>query len=112
MKITRVEDVPTKENPHGVDARLIYDQTDAQIVQLNLKPGESLKKHITPVDVAFYVLQGTGVVVIGEEEEEVSEETVVESPKGIPHLWRNEGAEELRVLVIKTPRPEQRTRPL
>ncbi len=67
MKITEVKSVSSKPNPHNVDARAISDTESAQVVHITLQPGEALKKHITPVDVVFYVLEGRGVVEIGEE---------------------------------------------
>ncbi|RLD72677.1 MAG: cupin domain-containing protein, partial [Bacteroidetes bacterium] len=53
MKITKVAKIPVKENPHKVDARMMYDKESAQAVHIQLNPGESLKPHITPVDVFF-----------------------------------------------------------
>ena len=66
MKITDVSKIPSGPNPHHVDARKIYDTKNAIAVVITLQPGESLKKHSTPVDVFFYVLEGTGIVEIGE----------------------------------------------
>ncbi len=60
MKITEVKSVSSKPNPHNVDARAISDTESAQVVHITLQPGEALKKHITPVDVVFYVLEGRG----------------------------------------------------
>ncbi|MEF8879102.1 MAG: cupin domain-containing protein [Candidatus Thermoplasmatota archaeon] len=110
MKITEVNNVEVSENPHQVDARKIYDRKDAQAVHIMLNPDESLKRHITPVDVFFYVLEGTGVVEIGEEKEEVTKDTLIESPAGIVHCWYNKSDQILRVLVVKTPRPTKQTR--
>ncbi len=67
-----------------------------------LAPGQSLKKHTTPVDVFFYILEGKGVVKIGGEEAEVEKDTLIDSPKDIPHLLRNTGAGNFRFLVVKT----------
>ena len=90
MKVTEVKDVQSKPNPHGVDARSISDTESAQVVHITLQPGEALKKHITPVDVIFYVLEGQAVVEIGDEHKEVGEDTLVESPAKIPHRLINE----------------------
>ena len=98
------------QTPHGVSACKLYDSPHAQAMHITLKPGESLKRHITPVDVFFYVLEGTGIVEIGEERQEVSRDTLIESPKHIPHCWYNESGELFRVLVVKTPRPENPTK--
>ncbi len=80
------------------------------IVHIILQPGESLKKHITPVDVVFYVLEGRGVVEIGDERKEVGPNTLIESPARIPHRWMNESSGIVRILVIKTPRPQENTK--
>lgn len=110
MKITEINNSNTSENPHHVDARKIYDTKNAQAVHITLQPGESLKRHITPVDVFFYVLEGTGIVEIGDEKREVSKDTVIESPANIVHCWYNKSNFLLRVLVVKTPRPTIKTK--
>ena len=110
MKITKVAEIPVQNNPHHVDARAIYSTPHAMAVVITLHPGESLKKHITPVDVFFYVLEGVGIVEIGDEEERVSKDMLVESPARIPHRWRNESADDFRVLVVKVPRPTEETK--
>jgi mannose-6-phosphate isomerase-like protein (cupin superfamily) len=112
MKVCLVKDVQSKPNPHGVDARSISDTESAQVVHITLQPGEALKKHITPVDVVFYVLQGQGVVEIGEERAEVGADTLIESPAKIPHRWINESDGPLAILVVKAPRPKEATRML
>lgn len=112
MKIVKVKDIARKPNPHNVDARAISDRESAQVVHITLLPGEALKKHITPVDVVFYVLEGKGVVEIGEERAEATADTLIESPANIAHRWINDGVCPLRILVIKTPRPKEATRML
>ena len=108
--ITRqLDDTSIMNNAHNVDARNLYNTAAAMITVITLKPGQSLKRHITPVDVAFYVLSGTGVVEIGDEKQEVVANTLVESPKDVMHCWYNEGTESLRFLVIKAPRPTGKT---
>ncbi|HNR65810.1 MAG TPA: cupin domain-containing protein, partial [Atribacterota bacterium] len=71
MIIKRLQDTPIMKTAHNVDARNLYDTENAVISVITLKPGQALKKHITPVDVAFYVLRGKGVVEIGKEKQEV-----------------------------------------
>lgn len=110
MKITDVSQVVSGPNPHHVDARKIYESPHAMAVVITLKPGESLKKHITPVDVFFYVLEGAGVIEIGDERQTVGRDMLVESPARIPHRWINESTALFRVLVVKVPRPTEETR--
>ena len=111
MKISNVKFAPANPNPHNVDVRKLHDNEHAQAMHVTLKPGEKLLRHITPVDVFFYVLEGKGKVEIGEEIEEVEPDTLIESPAGVPHCLINDGEEGIfRVLVVKTPRPTKSTR--
>lgn len=99
-----------KENAHKVDVRQLYNGESAQIMHITLKPGESLKPHKTPVDVAFYVLEGTPTVHIGNESLEYKSDTLIESPAEIVHYLSNTSEENTRILVIKAPRPDKATR--
>ena len=110
MKVVEVKNVQIKPNPHGVDARSLSDTDNAQVSHITLQPGQFLKKHITPVDVVFYVLQGRGIVEIGDEQQEVGPDALIESPAKVPHRWTNQSKDILRFLVIKTPRPKESTK--
>ena len=91
--------------PNGIKTWRLYDRENAQVVHLQLEKGESLKPHITPVDVFFYVLEGKGSVLVGEDRRQVTAGTLVESPKDIVHCLYNDGDTPFRVLVNKVPRP-------
>jgi len=110
MDTINAKTAPTMNNPHGVQASKLYDTQHAQAMHITLKPGESLRRHITPVDVFFYVLEGNGVVELGDEKETVSADTLVNSPAEIPHCWYNESDSPLRVLVVKAPKPSEATK--
>lgn len=100
-----------KENPHKVDVRQLYSKETAQVMHITLKPGETLKPHKTPVDVCFYVLEGTPTVHIGEDSKQFDKDTLIESPADIVHyLSNNEGIEIARILVTKAPRPIKQTK--
>jgi mannose-6-phosphate isomerase-like protein (cupin superfamily) len=107
MKVTKIADAPAYQNPHGVDVRKLYDTQHAQVVVITLEPGQQLKRHITPVDAIFFVLEGRGIVESGDEKEEVGSNTLIDSPAGIPHCWYNKSNATLRVLVVKVPRQEE-----
>ncbi|MBP7050579.1 MAG: cupin domain-containing protein [Phycisphaerae bacterium] len=112
MQTIEVREQQTVGNPHGVEVRKLHDTEHAQVMHITLQPGQSLKRHITPVDVFFYVLEGTGTVEVGDEKRRVGPDTLIGSPARIPHCWYNEGDALLRVLVVKTPRPTEGTRVL
>jgi len=105
MKITSYNELGTTKNPHGVEARKLHANDDVQVVHIRLKPGENLKKHTTAVNVFFYVLEGEGVIEIGDEKQKVTKDWLIDSPKNIPHALYNESLADFRVLVVKTPAP-------
>jgi mannose-6-phosphate isomerase-like protein (cupin superfamily) len=105
MKTRTFSTEPVKENPHHVDVKKLYDYPSAQIMHMTLQPGESLKPHKTPVDVAFYILEGTPTIHIGDESIAHGKDTLIESPADILHYISNESPERARILVVKAPRP-------
>ena len=109
MIIKELSKTEIMNNAHGVDARNLYNTEEAMITVITLEPGQSLKRHITPVDVAFYVIKGTGVVEIGDEKMEVAKDTLIESPKDIVHCWYNESSDPLKFIIVKAPRPTKKT---
>ena len=109
LEIRKMSEVAPAKNPHGVDVRRVYESEHALSSIITFKPGDKLIRHITPVDVFFYVLEGTGIVEVGDEKKTVSADTVIDSPKDIPHCWYNESDAVLRVLVVKAPKPTTAT---
>ncbi|WP_406657205.1 cupin domain-containing protein [Methanolobus sp. ZRKC2] len=110
MKIVSYRNAEKKDNPHGVTVHKLYDTEHAQAMHIELKPGEALRKHSTPVDVFFYILEGEGIVEIGDEQENVTRDMLVESPAKIPHRLMNESEGIFRFLVVKAPRQTEQTK--
>jgi len=94
MIAKRLSEMKLMDNAHNVDARNLYNTNEAMITVITLNPGQSLKRHITPVDVAFYVLDGSGVVEVGDEKMD---------------CWYNESSGPLRFMVVKAPKPTKKT---
>jgi mannose-6-phosphate isomerase-like protein (cupin superfamily) len=112
LKIIDVKNVEIAKTPHNVDVRKIFSFEHATIVRITLKAGEALKLHKTPVDVCFYILEGEGVVEIGNEEETVKKDQLIFSPAKIPHRLKNQANRDFQFLVIKTPTPTSETKML
>ena len=110
MKITDWKKQEIRETPHKIDVRLLYETDDAQVMHINLKPGEALKPHITPVDVFFFVLEGTPTIQVGEEKIEVKAGLLAESPKDIVHCLYNHSDAPARIMVVKAPKPTKSAR--
>ncbi|MBN1985455.1 MAG: cupin domain-containing protein [Prolixibacteraceae bacterium] len=110
MEIRKVNEIRIEETPHKVDVRKLYDDSSAQAMHITLQPGEALKPHITPVDVFFYVLEGTPEIQVGNEKLEIQADSLVVSPKGIVHCLYNNTLNIARILVVKAPKPNTPTR--
>jgi quercetin dioxygenase-like cupin family protein len=105
MKITRYHDQEIKETPHKLDVREMYNKESAQAMLIALKPGESLKPHKTPVDVFFFIVEGSPTIHIGNERTVCDEDSLIESPADIVHYISNSSENMARILVVKAPRP-------
>lgn len=110
MIIRKVKDTEIRETPHKVDVRKMYEQETAQAMHITLQPGEALKPHITPVDVFFFILEGTPHVLVGSEKVQVEADSLVESPKDIVHCLYNESDALVRILVVKAPKPQAKAK--
>jgi len=105
MKIINWKNLEIVDTAHKVDVRKLYDYDNAQAMHISLKPGESLKPHITPVDVFFYILEGKVDVRVGDETIKVEKDNLAESPKDIVHCLSNNSDNPARILVVKSPKP-------
>lgn len=112
MEIVKVNETAIAATPHKVDVRKVYDKESAQVMHITLQPGQALKPHITPVDVFFYILEGSPEVLVGEEKIQVSADCLVESPKDIIHCLYNNTDAMARILVVKAPKPSSTTKVL
>ncbi len=110
MIITKVNEMAIAETPHKVDVRKMYEKETAQAMHITLQPGEALKPHITPVDVFFYVLEGTPEIRVGDEIVKIEKDSLVESPKDIIHCLYNNSDSVARILVVKAPKPQSAAR--
>ena len=71
-----------------------------------LLPGQAQKVHAHEgSDKVYYVLSGTGLFTVGDEEEDFGECHAVIARAGVSHGVRNETNENLVLLVTMAPRP-------
>lgn len=105
MESRFVKDIPPVLNVNGMVGTKLYSQPEGEVVHIEFQPGAHLKAHKTPVNVAFFVVEGEATFTIGEESQSFPAGTIVDSPKDIPHAVTNNGSGILRILVIKMPKP-------
>lgn len=106
MKSKRIEEGKIIKDDSGVVARAIYSAPEAMIVHIDISPGGIVKPHVTPIDMEYFVLEGRGLFLLGEEAMEAGPGVLIPNPRGIPHGIKNLGPGPLRVLAVKNPRPE------
>jgi mannose-6-phosphate isomerase-like protein (cupin superfamily) len=88
-----------KKNPIFDSPRLFYDL-------YCLLPGQQQKVHTHEgSDKVYFVLEGTGRFIVGDEEQDLPQGHAVIAPAGDPHGVRNETGENLVLLVTMAPRP-------
>ena len=105
MESRYYKDITPVLNANGMVGTKVYSQPEGELVHIEFQPQAHLKAHKTPVNVAFFVLEGTATLTIGEETQSFPAGTVIDSPKNIPHAVTNEGDRLMRILVIKMPKP-------
>ena len=103
MKTTRALDVPEAENPHGMSLRPLYASPHFSAIHLMLGSGQSSPQHPAPVDLFFYVLEGSGLIEVGGDSAQVAPDMVCECPAGTAHRLANTGSGPLRILVVRAP---------
>lgn len=103
MKHCSLDGATPVTSSEAFSAWKMYDGGNVQVVHILVPPGGSVPPHATPQDVLFYVLEGHGVFVVGDDEGWFGPHTLIVSPRGLSHAVRNEGSENLRFLVVKLP---------
>lgn len=82
-------------------------QGDHMMVGLNcLEPGQTQNIHAHDGAEKFYfILEGSGIFTIGDEEKEATTGSLVCAPAGIPHGVTNKGSARLSLLAVIAPPP-------
>jgi quercetin dioxygenase-like cupin family protein len=74
--------------------------TGAHVMGFGFAAGYELKQHTAPADVLLHFLEGEAEVTLGEEQRQVSAETVIQIPANLPHSVRaTTGVKMLLVLL-------------
>lgn len=109
MLIVNRRDSKTINTPHGSEIRPLIDRTTSPIAQCSLAeellpPGATVAPHHHEVlEEIYYVLEGTGVMTVGDETREVGAGDAVYIPRHHRHTLTNTGAEMMRILLVCGP---------
>lgn len=97
------------ETPHGSQIRPLIDRTTSAITQCSLAeevlpPGAAVTPHHHhQLEEIYYLVEGRGVMQVGDEEREVSAGDAVYIPRGQRHSLKNTGTEPIRMILVCGP---------
>jgi len=101
MKAINIEELNIMPNPHNIEARKVYNNENLEVVHLILQPGEHLAKHSLPVNVLFFIIEGTGIIEIENKMQRLSKNMFIEVLANIDRGWKNDTDKLLKILVVK-----------
>ncbi len=105
-QITQVEDLPWEpvrpEVTHDILGRTLLAE-DLKVVLTRVAPGGEFKTHRDKYGHLFYVLSGTGVVRVNDQEFSATPGLIVRVMPGEPHAYANTGAQDLLLISLNLP---------
>ena len=88
----------------GGVAAMLLDETVLQtmlfLAQGELAPGKVLEAHVDPYEEIYYVLQGEGLMMVGDEKQKVRSGDAIWIPYGAVHSLENDGERDCVILVV------------
>ena len=109
MIIVNREDARIIKTAHGSELRPLMDRTTSPITQCSLAeellpPGRAVTPHHhRELEEIYYILSGTGVMIVGDESREVHAGDAIYIPRGHRHTLENTGSESIKLLVACGP---------
>ncbi len=88
----------------GAIARMILDRRILKEIGFlaiaTLAPGKKIETHVDPMEEIYFVMSGSGQMVVGDEQRRVAPGDATWIPAGSGHSLLNNGAEDLVILVV------------
>lgn len=99
MEIQNLNNAP--KVPIDLEAHILHSGKSIELVHLLLKPGEILAEHKNPVDVIFFVIEGSGILTINGKPTNLKAADTLKVTQEIDRGWENNSDKDLKILVIK-----------
>ena len=109
MLIVNRRDSKVINTPHGSEIRPLIDRTTSPINQCSLAeellpPGATVPPHHHVVlEEIYYIVEGNGLMTVGDEQREVGAGDAVYIPRLHRHTLTNTGSEPMRILLVCGP---------
>jgi len=93
----------------GARATMLFSSGELQgllfFAHAELEPGREIEIHLDPYEEIYYLVSGTGLIRVGEEEQQVNRGDAIWLPFGVPHGLKNNGTETC-IFVVAASEPE------
>ncbi|MCG8412041.1 MAG: cupin domain-containing protein [Bacteroidales bacterium] len=99
MEIRNLNNSP--KVPFNLEAFILHAEQRIEIIHITIKSGESLDKHKNPFDVIFFVISGTGILSIDNEDFKLSQNDTIKITSEKNRGWLNDSNSDLQLLVVK-----------
>jgi mannose-6-phosphate isomerase-like protein (cupin superfamily) len=109
MKIVNRKQTAVINTLHGSEIRPLIDRTTSAITQCSLAeeilpPGCAVTPHHhQAIEEIYYIVEGRGLMTVGDEQTEVSAGDAVYIPLNQRHTLENSGTEPLKLLLVCGP---------
>jgi mannose-6-phosphate isomerase-like protein (cupin superfamily) len=109
MKIVNRAQAQVIHTPHQSEIRPLIDRTtsaitDCSLAEETLPPGCAVAPHQhRQLEEIYYILEGRGVMTVGDEQREVRAGDAVYIPRRSRHTLANTGAEAMKILLVCGP---------
>jgi mannose-6-phosphate isomerase-like protein (cupin superfamily) len=111
MIVRNVNDKTVMETTYlahgGAIAQMILDRRTLQEIGFlaiaTLSPGKKIEAHVDPMEEIYFVLSGSGEMVVDDEKRKVGPGDATWIPAGSSHSLLNNGDEDLVILVVASP---------
>jgi mannose-6-phosphate isomerase-like protein (cupin superfamily) len=88
----------------GAIAQMILDRSTLEklgfLAIARLEPGKTIESHVDPIEEIYFVANGTGVMQVDDEKQQVNPGDVIWIPEGSAHSLVNNGSEPLVIFVV------------
>ncbi len=100
-----LENVPYCNDKMG--NRKVVDEKHLLVMQIALKPGQSVPQHNANSNVHLLVMRGVLTVHLNSVDHQVKEGDLLPVAYQTPMIIRNTGSDDATLLVLKTPHPSE-----
>lgn len=83
--------------------KVLYTDTNSQLVLMSLLPGEEIGEEIHDVDQFLRVEKGTGTAILSDIPHDLADGSVVVVPAGIKHNIVNAGSDSMKLYTLYMP---------